>query len=48
MKLVPSGLNFGGQRRLLIISQLKSTSSDWKHTKADFDKARVGLWIELE
>ena len=24
------------------------TSSDWKHTKADFDKARVGLWIELE
>ena len=26
----------------------QSTSSDWKHTKADFDKARVGLWIELE
>ena len=27
---------------------VKNTCSDWKHTKADFDKARVGLWIELE
>ena len=31
-----------------IIKMMFITSSDWKHTKADFDKARVGLWIELE
>ena len=30
------------------VNSKTNTSSDWKHTKADFNKARVGLWIELE